>query len=122
MKHSYAACMVLLIAACASEPTHVHAALIIHPDAASRAELLDAVTAALNHAPVSLADDALVHDSVLLIERQPRLDPTGVQANGRELGMPERFLLASDGRHCVLTHDRTRRHWVLTHTQCKARE
>ena len=123
MKPCLAAGMIVMVAACTSAPVpSEHPALIIQPNAASRAELLDAVTAALNHAPVSLADDALAHDSVLLIERQQRLDPTGLRANGREQGMPERFLLSTDGRRCVLTHAGTQRHWVLTHTQCMSRE
>jgi len=114
---------VLLVAGCTSAPAqNTRPALIVDPTAASRADLLDAVRAALNNAPVTLADDALTHENLLLIERQRRLDPQGLPANGRELGLPERFLLSIDGKRCVLTHERTQRHWVLTHTHCKARD
>jgi hypothetical protein len=63
-----------------------------------------------------------MRENVLLIERQQRLDPQGLPANGRELGLPERFLLSTDGKRCVLTHERTQRQWVLTHSHCKARD
>jgi hypothetical protein len=115
-------CMTML-AACSNAPARSEQpALIIQATAASRADLLQAVRAALHEVPVSLADDALTQDSVLLIELQPRLDPKGLLVNGRELGRPERFLLSTDGKRCVLTQEGTQQQWVLAHTQCRARD
>jgi hypothetical protein len=115
--------LALMMAACTTAPAQdERPALIVEPTPDSRAELLNTVRTALNNAPLSLAADALTYDSQLLIERQPRFDVRGLPANGRELGLPERFLLSTDGKRCVLTHDNTRQRYVLTQTQCKARE
>ena len=121
MKICFIVFMTTMLFACTSVPARSEQpALIIQPTAASRADLVAAVRAALHDVPVSLADDALVQDSVLLIERQQRLDPKGLLVNGRELGRPERFLLSTDGKRCLLTYEATQQQWVLVHTQCRA--
>jgi hypothetical protein len=123
MKFVVPICAVLWVTACTSAPAPTRRpALIINASAESRAELLNVVRAALHNAPLLLADDALTKDSVLLIERQSRLDPHGLSANGREVTLPEHFLLSTDGRHCVLTRERTQQHWVLVHAHCKPRD
>ena len=123
MKGWFITCMATMLVACShSSVRREQPALIVQATTASRADLLDAVRSALHDVPVSLANDALMQDSVLSIERQQRVDPNGLLANGRELGRPERFLLSTDGRRCLLTHERTQQRWVLVHTQCRARE
>jgi len=93
-------------------------AVIVTPTAESRAALTQAVSAALNGAPVTLADDALTRESVLTIERTQRRDANGLLLNGRELGTPERFLLVKSGDQCVLVHERTGKRITLTATAC----
>ncbi len=113
----------LLAAACTGTPAQAeHPALIVNANGDSRADLLSAVRAALNNAPLLLADDALTQENVLLIERRQRFDTNGLPVNGRERDMPERFLLSTDGKRCVLTQERTQQRWVLSRTQCKARD
>jgi hypothetical protein len=113
------ACALLALAACGTLRAEADApAVIIHPTADSRAALLRAVGAALDGAQVTLADDALTHESILLIERARRLDPSGLLANGRELGMPERFRLVKSGGQCVLVHERSGKRAVLAATEC----
>jgi hypothetical protein len=117
------ACAALPATACSSAPALAERpALITITTADSRADLLSAVSAALNYVPLLLADDALTQDSVLLIEPRQRLDPSDLPINGRELGRPERFLLSIQGRHCVLTHERTQQRQILKHTSCNARD
>lgn len=94
-------------------------ALIVNPDAASRAELLDVVRTALGKVPLTLADSALTQDSVLIVERVPRYDPNGLLIGGRETGMPERFLLYVQNSRCLLVHERTRQQWYLQRARCK---
>jgi hypothetical protein len=116
------ACALLALAACGTLRAEADApAVIIHPTADSRAALLRAVVTALDGAQVTLADDALTHESILLIERARRLDPSGLLANGRELGMPERFRLVKSGGQCVLVHERSGRRAVLAATECAPR-
>ena len=116
-----AATCITLLTSCASTPALTeHPAFIVDADDNSRTDLLSAVRAALNNAPITLADDALTRDSVLLVERTPRFDPNGLPIYGRRFGKPERFELSTDGERCILTHLNTERRQVLKHVQCKA--
>jgi hypothetical protein len=93
-------------------------AVIVRPTAASRAALARAVSAALDGVKVTLADDALTRESVLVLEHTPRRDPYGRPLSGRDLGMPERFQLLKRGDQCVLVHERTGRRTTLLATSC----
>lgn len=112
----------LLLAACSSEPVAPagEPALIVNPDAESREELRDVVSTALNGADVTLADDALTTESVLLIERSPRQSIDNPELGGRDLGTPQRFELVLDGRQCTLVHRNTGLRWLLLDTECAA--
>jgi hypothetical protein len=114
-----AACIVALtLGACASLAQSSAPAVLLAPDAASRAELQRVVAAALERETVTLADDALMHASFLLIERTPRRDAAGLRLNGRELDRPERFDLSIRQGRCVLTHQRTAVRHELRHVRC----
>jgi len=93
-------------------------AVIVAPTAQSREELKEAVSSVLNGAPVTLADDALTHDSTLLIERNQARDAKGVPLSGRELGRPEKFQLVKSGKDCVLIHEASGKRWTLKHATC----
>lgn len=113
----------LLLTACttatASGPAETPA-LIVHPTAESRAELAKAVSTALGGSPVTLADDALTHDSVLVIEPARPRGPDGLLMNGRDLREPEQFRLIRVGSHCVLVRQSTGMRQRLKSTQCIA--
>ena len=95
-------------------------AVIVNVDAESRADLIKALTAALNGASVSLAEDALSRKDTLIVERKPIKDARGNLIQGRELGVPDRFnLLINDGQ-CVLVHQNSGQRWRLENTECKA--
>jgi hypothetical protein len=102
-------CGVLLLSACASAQPDV-AAVIDKPTKESRAELAQAVSSALNGAPVRLADDALTRDSLLILEKRP---------TGRDLDKPERFRLVKAGKECALVHERTGTRMPLASTTCQ---
>ena len=88
-------------------PAHIN-----NPTAESRAELLNAVREALNGSEVTLADEALTKDSLLIIE--PKL------LTGRDLRKPEHFRLMLNGSDCVLVHQTSERRTKLTHAECIA--
>jgi hypothetical protein len=70
---------------------------------------------------VTLDDDALTHDAILVIERAQRRDPRQLVAEGRDpgaAGVSERFHLVKAGEHCILVHDRTGRYFDLIGTIC----
>jgi hypothetical protein len=101
--------VVLLLSTCAAAQPEV-AAVIDKPTKESRAELAHAVGSALNSAPVTLADDALTRDSVLIIER--------AHLSGRQLDRPEHFRLVKIGKDCALVHERTGKRTTLASTTC----
>jgi hypothetical protein len=93
-------------------------ATLSSPSAQTRAELRRVVSDALNGTPVTLADDALTQDSVLIMEHIRPRDAAGLPLNGRELGKPERFRLIKHGSHCILIHERTGKRWRLGSATC----
>lgn len=95
-------------------------ALITNPTPQSRAELQRVVTGALHGAPVTLADDALTRDSLLIIERKQQRDLQDRPLAGREFGRPMQFRLVITGSHCVLVQEPDGKRWELAETTCKA--
>ncbi len=93
-------------------------ALIAHPTAQTRAELLRALTEALDGATVTIADDALTRENLLIIERKPHRDLRGRPLSGRDLGRPEPFRLVRSGSQCFLVRERTGERWLLQKTTC----
>jgi hypothetical protein len=93
-------------------------AVMTSPTAETRAELRHAVSRALHGASVTLADDALMHDSVLVIEHARARDAAGFPLNGRELDRPQHFSLVIEGSHCVLIQESTGHRWRLRHATC----
>jgi hypothetical protein len=110
------------VAACAARSApHDVPAVLTHPTAESRAELLRVVRRALDGAPVTLADDALTGDGTLIIERAPHRDAEGRPLAGRETERPEHFRLVRDGSRCVLVQERTGRRFALGSATCSPR-
>ena len=107
----------LLLCACESDD---RPARIVDPDGASRAALHRAVTAALNGADVTLADDALTRSSQLIIEPAVHRDAQNTRIMGREVREPVHFVLLKHGGECVLQAQATRQRWVLAATRCAA--
>lgn len=94
-------------------------ALIVEPSAESHGDLVSVVSAALNVADLTIADDALTRESVLIIERRPARDSTGQRLSGRDFSKPEQFQLVRGTEGCVLIHQSTGRRHPLAKVKCK---
>ena len=92
--------------------------MIATPTDVSRAELRDVVAAAFNGRSVTLADDALTRDSVLIVERREARDPEGRPLDGRARDLPERFRLVLRGSTCELVRESDGQRWPLRRTDC----
>jgi|SRR5579883_881174 len=117
---------ILLVLALAALPgcrawpqSRARPAIIIHPTAASRADLELAVSQGLGGAHARLADDALTRDSLLVVGRAQARDARGLPLNGRELDRPQHFRLLRRGSRCELLHVETGESRVLAHTACR---
>ena len=98
-------------------PDADQAAVIVNPDAASRAALQATVNAVL-HTDVALADDALTETSILIIERKIPQSIEGSPAQGRNMEMPIQFRLVRNGSECILIDQRDMSRTVLSDTAC----
>ncbi len=96
-------------------------ALVVDPSPESRVEILRTVHTALNASNVTIAADALTHESVLVIERKPARDAKGRRLSGRDYGKPERFHLVKRGSRCALIHARTGVRYELEDVECVPR-
>jgi hypothetical protein len=93
-------------------------ARLVNPSPQTRAELGRIVSQGLHGIPVRLADDALVHDSDLIVDRIPARDAAGIPLDGRAQGKPEHFRLVLQGSSCVVIHERTGKRWTLASATC----
>jgi hypothetical protein len=96
-------------------------AVLTSPTAESHAELVRVVREAMNGAPVTIADDALTADGVLIVERARQPAAKDMNLGGRETGRPAHFMLVKSGSRCVLVHQETARRWTLESTTCAPR-
>ena len=110
--------LAVTLAACKNVAPDVdQAAVIVNPDAASRAVLQATVNAAL-HTEVTLADDALTETSILVIEQKVPQSIEGSPAQGRTMAMPIQFRLVANGSECILIDQRDMSRTVLADTVC----
>lgn len=94
-------------------------AVIVDPDAASRAALKATVDAMFG-TDVLLADDALTDSSLLIIERRMPRSIEGSPAAGRTMEMPYQLRLVTDGTQCILLDPRDGSRHTLADTTCRA--
>lgn len=112
---------VLGLVACQARATQPDvAAVLVNPTPQSRAQLAKAVNEMLGVSTVTLADDAFTRSSVLLIERSPARNRSGVRISGRDYGKPETFKLVKSDGGCVLVSARDGRRLALTDATCRA--
>jgi hypothetical protein len=116
---AFAAMHAVTLVACASVGASETAAVLVTPTATARAELKQVVSEALG-SQVTLAEDALTHDSQLLIEPTPARDSSGQRLSGRDFGRAEKFQLLTNGKQCVLVHERTGQRYGLSEVRCVA--
>jgi hypothetical protein len=119
MKSLLMAAAVLLSACVSSQAQEEQPAVIVNPTAQSRAELLQAVSTALQGVKTMLAEDALTNTSILFVERPAVHDAAGRRINGRDLGRPERFQLMMHGDRCVLVHENSGVRHHLVNATCQ---
>ncbi len=108
----------ILCGACAGASLRERPAVLAHPSAEVRATLARDVAEALHRDQVLLADDALVHDSELIIEPVRPRDAAGLPLQGRELRAPEHFRLVKSGGRCILIHQEDGRRFRLPGARC----
>jgi hypothetical protein len=109
----------VMLSACASVAGQKGPALLTSATTETHAELVKAVSAALNVPTVTLAADALTTDSELVIERTPARDAGGRRLQGREVSQPEHFQLVTAGTRCLLVHTRTQTEYELPNARCR---
>jgi hypothetical protein len=105
--------------ACTAPRAPDRPALLVAPDAASRAEVERVAAAAAGVASVTLRDDALLSESVLVLERNAN-DPQGRAATGRTLEAPVVLELVLRRTSCTLVRRADGRSFELRAARCVA--
>mgnify|MGYP001820756220 CR=1 FL=1 len=112
----------LLLAACKTvAPDANQPALIVEPTDASRAALQETVSRLLGR-DVLLSGEALTDTSFLFIERRYPQSIDGSPAEGRNMEMPYRFTLLTNGTDCVLVDERDGSRHLLADTKCEVND
>lgn len=119
MKRRGFAAGALFLAGCSAPPPQPDVAALRTSDTeASRIELEQVVSSALDGVDVTLADDVLMQASYLTLERRRQERLGSPPEPGRDYGRPQRFQLVLDGGRCFLVHDATGLRWMLRETTC----
>ncbi len=105
--------MILVVSACKTGDVRQDVpARITVPTPESHAELQHVVSNTLGGRAVTIADDALTKDSMLIIEPK--------HLTGRDLGRPDHFRLVLSDSRCVLVHEESNARIGLMETSCAA--
>ena len=93
-------------------------ALLTNPGPETLREIEQTVSGALDGAPITLAEDVLTKNSVLVIERGLQRGIGRPPVLGRDLGQPYRFQLVIEGSQCMLVDEQNGRRWPLAGVEC----
>ncbi len=108
------------VLACTTLAAAEQPALIERPTPESKAELTRVLGEAFQGRSVTIADDALTRDSVLVVEQRAIKGLGGNLTGGRSLETPEVFRLVLRDRRCELIRSSDQRRWALSETSCVA--
>ena len=95
------------------QPAYEEPAVLANNSPQSREELSRLIGQALHQPPVLLADDAFLHEDILIVGRRLRRDQNGLLLNGREIAAPERFRLVKRGADCFVIREGAEGRWHL---------
>lgn len=107
------------LSACALPDIEAEPAVIVDPDAQSRAALTRAVAESLDDAEISLAADALTDSSKLVLERRRPTSRESLEGESPSLDRPEEFQLLIQGEACILVHEESGARHMLADTSCR---
>ena len=113
IRRSLAAASMTLTGCAAVHPAPEEPAVLADNSSQSREELSRIVGQALHQPAVVLADDAFLHEDIVIIGRRLRRDAHGLPLDGRETTPPERFRLVKQGADCFLIREGVERRWHL---------
>lgn len=111
----------LCLAGCTSQSAQGDSvpALLAELNPQVHAELESVVSAALGDKPVTLGEQVLMRESLLVIERQATHKLQQPRVPGRDMQMPERFQLMTDGEGCWLVQLSSGAIWPLQGASCR---
>jgi hypothetical protein len=99
---------------------HESAAVIDNASRETKAELEETISRILKKMRVTIADDALTQNDILIISRTPKRNITLNPVLGRSKEKPHRFQLVKIGQACYLKYEATQEKYKLETTSCQA--
>lgn len=116
------AASILMLSACqltAASPDK--AAVLLTSDAEVMRELGAAISSISGFSEVTLSASDFMQSSDVTIERRHQANGQGELIQGRDLEMPHRFRLETNGTQCWLVHLNSSRRYLLNKVRCQAR-
>ena len=110
----------LAVAGCKTVTTSGDVPAIVTNPGADSHKALQKVVNDLLHTNVTLADDALTKNSLLIIQRNSPRKLQGQIATGRNMETPIQFQLVMNGGDCILIDQRDESRHTLENTTCAA--
>jgi hypothetical protein len=99
---------------------HESAAVIDNASIETKAELEETISRILKKTRVTIADDALTKNDILIISRTPKRNIRLNPVLGRSKEKPHRFQLVKIGQACYLKYEATQEKYKLETTSCQA--
>lgn len=96
------------------------AAVLVQPGDVARQELRASVARMMGVANVAVASDALLHTSLMVIEKNRPRGAGGIQLSGRDYDKPEQFRLFKSDKGCVLVKLSSGARELLRESKCTA--
>jgi len=113
---------ILMLSACqftAASPDN--AAVLLTSDAETTQELRAAISSMSGFSSVTLSASDFMQSSEVIIERRHQTNQQGELIQGRDLEMPHRFRLETNGTQCWLLHLNSGQRRLLSKARCQAK-
>jgi hypothetical protein len=116
------AASILMLSACqftAASPDK--AAVLLASDAVVMQELGAAISNMSGFSEVTLSASDFMQSSEVIIERKHQTNQHGELIQGRDLEIPHRFRLETNGTQCWLVHLNSSKRYLLNKARCRVR-
>jgi hypothetical protein len=109
-----------LVAGCQSKPySDFKPAVLSDSSAKSHSKLVEVISDELSTKPVTIAKNAFVDKSWIMVTKQARQTIDNHNIQGRDMQQPVKFQLMKNDNHCYLVLGSNVKRWQLDNLSCR---